>query len=82
MAEGGNVVLLCKEVSCYITESKPTGRTNLAFPDECRALIHIIESKIDPESSTAKFLNDEPAYHHNQWHQNRLKERAVAEKRR
>jgi len=52
----GDVKLVCKEITCYITESKPTGKTNLAFNSEVVFNHHILEQRVDPEAATSFFL--------------------------
>lgn len=41
----------------YITESKPTGETNVALPKSIRSGYHVIDRKVDQNSTTAYFVN-------------------------
>ena len=51
-----DVTLTCEELECFVTESKPNGFTNLAFPSDVRSGAQWYGFKIDENSTTANFI--------------------------
>ena len=50
------ITLITTEITCYTTESKPTGNGNLAFPEHVIRDNHIIQHHIKPDTPLTNFV--------------------------
>ena len=57
------VRLECFSVFCYVTESKPNGKTNLAFPDDLLYDANIIDYKLMTGSTANNFIHKSSIMH-------------------
>ncbi len=58
------VALECHSVLCHVTDSNPTGKSNTSFPDDILYEDHIVDYKVNENSTVCNFIHKQTVIFH------------------